>query len=422
MPRDTAGNYTLPTGNPVIANTPISSGGWANPTLDDIGSELSKSLDRLGRGGMLAPFKFLDGTKELPGMTWTNEATTGFFREGAGKMTAGVLGQARMRWTASGIEVRNLAVIDPEAAGAWVALTTGSGLNFVQAADSTNYAKLDATNTFTMHQRIQHASASLNLWKDATPTVAGAISVNNLTADALELVRYNGSAWERKISMGAVLINYFANTHVFYDAPGTTERARFSSPGVGLTVWATNGERGIAVMGASGSWTGLDLTDGQAGTQNWTLLSGYPVTGDFSIFNATAGTPVFKITAANLLTVRDPYLMVHHPVGYKSCPPSPLFVANTTMDASRNGTVARFVGGAGVTFSTYVASYDGEAVTVANNGTAPLTLACSGVLRWFNGSAVTDASPRTLAVGGVATLISFNVGVNNWMLWGSGLS
>lgn len=49
MSRDGSGNYTLPSGNPVVPNTIISSGGWANPTLSDIAAALTQSLSKDGQ-------------------------------------------------------------------------------------------------------------------------------------------------------------------------------------------------------------------------------------------------------------------------------------------------------------------------------------------------------------------------------------
>ena len=43
MPRDIAGNYTLPAGNPVVPNTIIASN-WANITMQDIATALTNSL------------------------------------------------------------------------------------------------------------------------------------------------------------------------------------------------------------------------------------------------------------------------------------------------------------------------------------------------------------------------------------------
>lgn len=47
-PRDGAGNYTLPAGNPVVSGTPISST-WANNTLGDIASSITNSIAKDGQ-------------------------------------------------------------------------------------------------------------------------------------------------------------------------------------------------------------------------------------------------------------------------------------------------------------------------------------------------------------------------------------
>lgn len=81
MPRDVAGNYTLPPGNPVITHDPVEST-WANSTMSDVAAALTDSLSRNGNGGMLVPFKFADGVRAGPGMSWVNEPTSGWYRAG----------------------------------------------------------------------------------------------------------------------------------------------------------------------------------------------------------------------------------------------------------------------------------------------------------------------------------------------------
>ena len=98
MPRDTAGNYNLPAGNPV-ASGEIISASWANSTMNDLGQSLSASLDRYGRGGMLAPFQFTDGTESAPGATWSNEPTTGLYRAAYGDLRFTLTGTDVQRWT-----------------------------------------------------------------------------------------------------------------------------------------------------------------------------------------------------------------------------------------------------------------------------------------------------------------------------------
>jgi hypothetical protein len=92
MPRDNSGNVTLPAGNPVVSDTDITTA-WCNPTMADIASMAQDSLSRSGKGGMLVPFQNVDGTVAAPGVTFTNQAGTGFYRSvtGVGLAIAGVL-------------------------------------------------------------------------------------------------------------------------------------------------------------------------------------------------------------------------------------------------------------------------------------------------------------------------------------------
>jgi hypothetical protein len=100
MPRESDGTYNLPAGNPVASGTPIESS-WANSTMDDLELAMTNSLSRDGEGGMLADMPFVDGTQTEPGMTWTNEITTGIWRAAAGDMQVALLGQPVMRWNNS---------------------------------------------------------------------------------------------------------------------------------------------------------------------------------------------------------------------------------------------------------------------------------------------------------------------------------
>jgi hypothetical protein len=104
MPRNTAGVYILPVGNPVAAGTLIEST-WANGTLDDVATALTDSLSRSGSGGMLAPFYNADGTKSAPGASWTNEPTSGWYRKSTGEFWFSVAGQDVFKVSAAGIEL-----------------------------------------------------------------------------------------------------------------------------------------------------------------------------------------------------------------------------------------------------------------------------------------------------------------------------
>jgi hypothetical protein len=91
MPRNASGTYTLPAGNPVVTGTTIDAS-WANPTLNDIATALTNSLSRNGEGGMLAPFRLSDGSVSAPGIAFTNEPSSGFYRPGASQVGLAVSG------------------------------------------------------------------------------------------------------------------------------------------------------------------------------------------------------------------------------------------------------------------------------------------------------------------------------------------
>ena len=97
MPRNSTGDYSLPVGNPVEPGEIIESI-WANTTMDDIAIALTDSLDRNGQGGMLAPFKFADGSRSAPGAAWANEPSTGLYRAGSGDLRMSVRNNDVMRW------------------------------------------------------------------------------------------------------------------------------------------------------------------------------------------------------------------------------------------------------------------------------------------------------------------------------------
>lgn len=99
--RNSSGTYSLPSGNPVVTGTIITST-WANNTLTDIKSEITNSLDRGGRGGMTAPLPLANGTVAAPALTFGTDTDTGLYRIGAnnpGIAAGGVLAQ---QWTATG--------------------------------------------------------------------------------------------------------------------------------------------------------------------------------------------------------------------------------------------------------------------------------------------------------------------------------
>src|SRR3990172_174866 len=105
MPRDSSGNYTLPGAyNPVVPNTTILAD-WANISLADIASGITDSLDRSGRGGMLAALKATDGTVSAPGITFSSQTTLGIYRAGSNQIAVTVASTQRQVWTSTGTDI-----------------------------------------------------------------------------------------------------------------------------------------------------------------------------------------------------------------------------------------------------------------------------------------------------------------------------
>lgn len=95
MPRNASGTYTLPAGNPVVTGTTIASS-WANTTLDDIKTEMTDSLSRSAKGGMLSPLGLVDGTVGAPGLAFNSELSTGLYRVAANQLGVTVAGTQRL--------------------------------------------------------------------------------------------------------------------------------------------------------------------------------------------------------------------------------------------------------------------------------------------------------------------------------------
>lgn len=103
MPRNAAGNYTLPL-PPVVSGNPIAAA-FENGTDSDIAAELTNSLDRNGRGGMLAPFKIADGTVSAPGMAFTQDPDNGIYRLDNDDWGLAVAGALVLRLTSGGVTI-----------------------------------------------------------------------------------------------------------------------------------------------------------------------------------------------------------------------------------------------------------------------------------------------------------------------------
>lgn len=100
MSRDSNGNYTSPSSG-FVTNTTISSS-VMNGKLDDIGTEITDSLSRSGKGGMTARMRGVDGTAALPAYAFTSETTLGLYRAGAADLRVADNATDVQKWSGTG--------------------------------------------------------------------------------------------------------------------------------------------------------------------------------------------------------------------------------------------------------------------------------------------------------------------------------
>ena len=261
MPRNGAGTYTLPAGNPVITNTNITAD-WGNDTMEDIGNELTNSLSREGDGGMNAPLRFTNGDINAPGIAWVAETNTGFYYAGPGEFWVTVLGTDVVQFTDNGLLIPT-----------GIDLTVQGGVSFEGALNVIGNFSVD-TNKFTV------AAATGNT------TVAGTLAATGaLTAAA-------GTFTSASATSLAVGLNGATNPAFTVDSSTGSQVA-----GLKVTGAATAGTVAVVVTD-SGANASLTLNAKGSGT----IGIGSVSTGAVTITPATTITGVATLTAQPVLS------------------------------------------------------------------------------------------------------------------------
>src|ERR1700742_4112943 len=73
MPRNRNGTYARPAGQPVVTGTTIDATVFNNLTAD-LAAEITDSLDRSGKGPMLAPLELPNGDELAPSLTFADNS------------------------------------------------------------------------------------------------------------------------------------------------------------------------------------------------------------------------------------------------------------------------------------------------------------------------------------------------------------
>jgi hypothetical protein len=99
--RNSSGTYAPTSGIPVVSGTTISSATFNN-LISDMGSEITDSLSRSGKGGMTAAMKGSDGTVAAPAFSFTSDPDVGLYRIGANDLGLSMGGSKTHEWITTG--------------------------------------------------------------------------------------------------------------------------------------------------------------------------------------------------------------------------------------------------------------------------------------------------------------------------------
>ncbi|CAB4184006.1 hypothetical protein UFOVP1375_9 [uncultured Caudovirales phage] len=330
MPRNGAGTYTLPAGNPVEANTVITAD-WGNTTMEDLGNEITNSLSREGDGGMNAPLRFVDGDQNAPGISWVSETNSGFYYEGAGEFWASVLGTKIVQFTANGvliptgidlivqgdvelngnIQVDGNLTVDGTIFGDVTGNVTGNLAGNVTAASGTSTftnvtvnTGLDMTNGIIANVATPIASADAANKGYVDGLVGGVISVamtapavftvsgSPVTSTGTLALTYSGTALP-EANGGTAQTTYAAGDILYASGVNTLAKLPVGTTGQVLKVAA-----GVPAWGTDSSGSGTVTSVAQSFTGGLISVTGSPITTSgtlaLTVAGSTGGIPYFS--------------------------------------------------------------------------------------------------------------------------------
>jgi len=325
MPRNSAGTFALVAGNPVVDDTVIEAS-WANDTLNDIAAEIQDSLSRSGKGGMLVPMEFADGTVDDPSITFSAAPTTGLYRAGTNDV----------RFSLAGVDLITLttALIKLVARVADGATAVGVTIDTANALTTTGAKLLSILN---------NAVEKFSIDKDGQigPNLNSASGlVSTLAAVGATL---KGNVADGATAVGVILDNVNALANAAAKALSVrvagVEKAYVSNVGKGFFVGLALGGGVASGLGAPSAATdAMRYGDSFAApspveitpTANWTAISGLAYWKDRDGVVHLKGGATWATGASNIVFVL--------PTGYR--PANTRFFTGETYDASVAGYAA----------------------------------------------------------------------------------
>ena len=419
MPRNGAGTYTLPAGNPVITNTNITAD-WGNDTMEDIGNELTNSLSRDGDGGMNAPLRFIDGDINAPGIAWVAETNTGFYYAGPGEFWVSVLGTDVVQFTDNGLLIPT--GIDLTVQGE---VSLEGGLNvagnfsvdtnkFTVAAASGNTTvagTLAATGALTAAAGTFTSASATSLAVGLTGATNPAFTVDSSTGSQVAGLKVTGAATAGTVAV--VVTDSGSNASLTLNAKGSGTIGIGSVSTGAVTITPATTITGVATLTAQPVLSSLTaskpvFTDASKGlVSTGTLAYDQGGTGQTTY---AAGDIVYA-SATNTLSklavgTSGQVLKVAGGVPSWATDTTTGTVTSVALSAPAVFTVS---GSPVTTTGTLALTYSGTALPEANGGTAQTTYT-TGDLLYASGANTLSK----LAVGTTGQVLKVAAGVPSW--------
>ncbi|HET9554356.1 MAG TPA: hypothetical protein VFP50_15445 [Anaeromyxobacteraceae bacterium] len=192
--------------------------------MSDIGNELTQSLDRNGKGAMLAQLQLASGAVGAPALSFSAEPTSGLYRAGAGDLRFAIAGVDKFRVGASGLTLTSALLAQDGALatpGIAFASEAGAGLyragsndvrlainnkDIARATTKLSVSAATAATGGTRQDALALTNGDLDLSAVAYPTSTTAIA-NRLTPmnilKALAIITVNGTTTPFTVTVDA---------------------------------------------------------------------------------------------------------------------------------------------------------------------------------------------------------------------------